>query len=332
MKKINVLFIFLSFSLYSHEHRHEHEHNWRMDFKAFKSVKRYTNKKVNLPLFDQSFFKPNIEIDKEEFKEKLKIFSGAMESEPGVKLNSRCNLKQMKPAVDYLVREYEGLGFKAKGQSVGSRDQYLNLIAVKKGIAPKPKIIVISSHIDSVCNAGANDNGSGTIATLLIAKALRDIELNHTVYFVGFDNEESGMAGSKSFAKEMKNKYQDRFIANINLEMMATNRRGDRKFHVIDCDREDSNFITDVFAENIKKHNLDLKINEACTSRSDHSSFWRLGLPAVVVSENFFGGDSDRCYHRSCDVVDDRMDFGYMSEISKAVAYSVIELANSSKL
>jgi len=320
----------------AHHDHDEHHHNWRLDTSAFKSTKMYnfTNlfdkniKFLNSNITPLIFSLPKIEIDQKLFKEKMQMFSGALESEPGVFLKSRCGIKQITPAVDFLQKEYEGLGYTTKKQSVGLTKKYLNFVAIKKGTAENPKIIVVSSHIDSVCNAGANDNGSGTISAMMIAKAIKDIDLKHTVYFVGFDNEESGMRGSKKVADIMAKKYKDRFIANINIEMMATNSKKDKVFHVIDCDRDDSNYITDLFAANILKHGLSVKINEACTTRSDHSSFWNKKLPAVVISENFFGGDSDRCYHRKCDVVDERMDFGYMAEITKATAYTIIDLAN----
>tara|TARA_Y100000768_G_scaffold388884_1_gene388290 strand:+ start:20554 stop:21516 length:963 start_codon:yes stop_codon:yes gene_type:complete len=317
-------------SSFAHEHSHQHDesHNWTLDKKAYQSTRMY--KKLNIfskaTHIKKLLMSPLIEIDQALFKEKLQMFSGAIESEPGVKLNSRCKLSELEPTIEFLKREYSVLGYDANGMKVGSR--YLNFVAKKKGTSQNPKVLVISSHIDSVCNAGANDNGSGTISALMIAKALKDMNFKHTLYFVGFDNEERGMAGSKAFAREMKQKYGENFLGNINLEMMATNSRMDKVFHVIDCDRADSNFMTDMIASNIASFNSPLKINEACTTRSDHSSFWNQDLPAIVLSENFFGGDSDRCYHRRCDVVDERMDFEYMSEITRIMAYTIIDLAN----
>ncbi|MEX1098950.1 MAG: M28 family peptidase, partial [Bacteriovoracaceae bacterium] len=203
-----------------------------------------------------------------------------------------------------------------------------NFIAVKKGKAADPKLLILSSHTDSVCNAGANDNGTGTIAALAIAKEIAQMELAHTVMFVGFDLEEKGLVGSKHFVSKLSQRDKKRLIGNINLEMMGTNSKQDGVFHVIDCDRADSNFITDRVAANIQKNGINLQINEACTTRSDHASFWSAGLPAVVASENFFGGDGDRCYHAPCDVVDERLDFTYMANIAKAMAYTVLDLAN----
>lgn len=309
---------------------HDTTHNWLLDKAGYASTKFYQPKSAfTADMLNDQFVSlltaSEIEIDQVLFKEKLRMFSGDLEISPGVRLSKRCKLDQLTPTVDFLINEYQAMGYEAQAQKVGRR--YLNFVSVKPGSSPDAKIIVVSSHIDSVCNAGANDNGSGTIAALLIARALQDMSFKNTIYFVGFDNEESGMAGSRHFAKEMSEKYQDRFLGNINLEMMATNSRRDSVFHVIDCERDDSNFITDLFAKNISAQNIDLRINEACTRASDHSSFWRNNLPAVVVSENFFGGDSDRCYHRKCDVVDSRMDFEYMAKITKASALTVMDLA-----
>ena len=49
------------------------------------------------------------------------------------------------------------------------------------------------------------------------------------------------------------------------------------------------------------------------------------GKPAIVVSENFFGGDGNPCYHQSCDKVD-KVNFDYMTRLTTALARAVAEL------
>jgi Zn-dependent M28 family amino/carboxypeptidase len=62
-----------------------------------------------------------------------------------------------------------------------------------------------------------------------------------------------------------------------------------------------------------------LQITETCTDRSDHASFWKHGIPAVVISENFFGGDDNPCYHRACDKMD-IMNLSYYQKVAEASA------------
>ncbi len=148
--------------------------------------------------------------------------------------------------------------------------------------------------------------------------------------FVAFDQEEIGLVGSKFYVKE-EIEDKNKIIGNINLEMMGTNSRGDSAFHIIDCEREDSVFMTKEILNKIKTLGLPLVHVPGCTGRSDHGSFWKAGIGAVVLSENFFGGDSDDCYHRSCDVVDSRLNFTYMKNISLAALATVIEILGVAK-
>jgi len=73
---------------------------------------------------------------------------------------------------------------------------------------------------------------------------------------------------------------------------------------------------------------LNLRKVPACTNRSDHASFWRYNKPAIVVSQNFFGGDSTPCYHRTCDRID-MIDFDYMTKITKALSHAVANVVAS---
>jgi Zn-dependent M28 family amino/carboxypeptidase len=65
--------------------------------------------------------------------------------------------------------EYEKLGFKVIYQPFGKG---ANFIAEKFGMTRPDKVLILSSHIDSVGNKGANDNGTGTIGLLTVSKVL----------------------------------------------------------------------------------------------------------------------------------------------------------------
>jgi hypothetical protein len=116
-------------------------------------------------------------------------------------------------------------------------------------------------------------------------------------------------------------------IGDVQMEMFGYNKRKDGKFHVISCDRADSRFLAAAYADVVSRMS-GLTITTACTDRSDHSSFWDAGIPAVVSSENFFGGDSNPCYHQSCDTTAN-VDFGYFAKLSEATANVVIQLVSS---
>ncbi len=333
-----ILFLCVSLSTYASQDHHDHSgHNWLGDTDAYQSVETHKsfegfnyNRPNEFKSFNQFLGLLNSElIDLEFFRTKLAELVGEQKisRKSGKKSlpKSRCQIEDMKKVVTYLMEEYNKLGYEVGSLNDYPNTRIQNFFARKKG-SDSSKTLLVSSHIDSVCNNGANDDGSGTIAALVIAKAIAKLDLKYNVAFVGFDREEVGLVGSKAFVKALKNPKS--IIADIQMEMMATDSDQDAVFHVIDCDRPDSNYITDMIAKNILEHKLPIKINEACTTRSDHSSFWNAKIPAVVVSENFFGRDSDRCYHRSCDVLDDRIDFNYMGFITEALARTIVQIAN----
>ncbi|MEK6774095.1 MAG: M28 family peptidase [Bdellovibrionota bacterium] len=295
-------------------------HNWSTDHKAFASAKidsrRFLN---NLNVFEKS---QSFEILASDFKLKLEELTGVRDIKINgatARINERGSDKGRKLARQWLAQEYQVLGFVVTEHNYGKG---ANFIAEK--IGNSGKVLILSSHMDSVSNAGANDDGTGTIANLLIAKAIVGVPLKHTLRIIAFDNEEQGLVGSNAYVKTLSDKSQ--IIGDIQMEMMAYNSKKDGKFHVIDCNRKDSTFMTDAIMNAIQSSALPLVRVKACTERSDHGAFWEANIPAIVISENFFGGDGDVCYHKKCDIVDDRLDFNYASLIAKAVGIMVADI------
>lgn len=324
-----IIFTFLiSLTVLSLSFAHDHDdHLWSTDINAF----QYTQNKLKEK--KKSLINPTettlIRIDEQFFMERLKIFSGAapinMNGEI-MTISERGSKEGIENALKYLTSEYEQIGFEVEIKEFGSFfSKGKNIIATKKG-ADSSKVILLTSHIDSVNNAGANDNGTGAIGSLAIAKALAPYNFKYDLRIVGFDKEERGLVGSKAYVKQLSQSERSKIIGVINFEMMGTNSKKDGHFHIIDCDRSESVFLTKTMENIIAWHKLELVKVPGCTTRSDHASFWNAKIPAIVISENFFGGDSDRCYHKRCDKFDSRLDFEYMEKISSTVASTVYEL------
>ena len=78
-----------------------------------------------------------------------------------------------------------------------------NAVGELAGGDPEGRIIVASSHIDSVSvGVGADDNASGTAAILECARRLREESRRHTFRFIGFGAEEQLSVGSTRYIKE----------------------------------------------------------------------------------------------------------------------------------
>ncbi|MEF2278545.1 M28 family metallopeptidase [Deinococcus sp. YIM 134068] len=77
----------------------------------------------------------------------------------------------------------------------------VNVVAFKTGVT-RPELL-FGGHMDSVAGApGANDNLSGTLAVLDLARRAANTPLAARSFFVLFDGEEDGLHGSRSFVKD----------------------------------------------------------------------------------------------------------------------------------
>jgi hypothetical protein len=98
--------------------------------------------------------------------------------------------------------------------------------AAKAVVSSPPSIILIGAHYDSVFGSpGANDNGSGVAAMLVLARRFAGKTTQHTVRFVAFVNEEppyflGGDMGSFVYASRCKARG-DKISAMISLETIG---------------------------------------------------------------------------------------------------------------
>jgi hypothetical protein len=324
MSKFLGLCFFISTTLFSFPAWAHQADDWRGDARAFKSVRidrrDYLGRKQNFSDFERGGLEP-VTIDESEFQKMMEQLSGKVPvilDGASMTITERGGAAGRNLARRWLTQEYVNLKYAVSTDNFSGG---ANLIAEKAGTSGKT--LILSSHLDSVGNAGANDDGAGTVAAFLIAKALSSAAAKNGLRIVAFDREEAGLVGSAAYTASLN---AADIIGDIQLEMMSFNAKKDGHFHVVDCDRPDSAFLTAEIMRSIMSLGLPLTRVAACTDRSDHSSFWKQRIPAVVVSENFFGGDGDPCYHRKCDVVDGRLDFKYAANITRGIANAVAEL------
>jgi len=101
-----------------------------------------------------------------------------------------------------------------------------NVIAVLKGTTDPDRVYVVSGHYDSMCNQdardatcdapGANDDGSGTAASIELARVMSKYKFDATIIFVTVPGEEQGLLGSGYLAKDAAAKK-------MNIEAMLDN-------------------------------------------------------------------------------------------------------------
>ncbi|MEP7076695.1 MAG: M28 family metallopeptidase [Acidobacteriota bacterium] len=101
-----------------------------------------------------------------------------------------------------------------------------NVYAVLKGTTDPDRLYVVSGHYDSMCNLdatdskcdapGANDDGSGTAASIELARVMSKHKFDATIIFMTVPGEEQGLTGSTYFAKQAAEKK-------MNIEAMFDN-------------------------------------------------------------------------------------------------------------
>jgi hypothetical protein len=267
-----------------------------------------------------------LDIDPLRMREDLESLSGArpivIDGQQHT-LTNRASVDNKAKARAWLKTAYEALGFRVSEHRYSSG---VNLVAEKRPANPvDDQIIMVSGHLDTVQTAGADDDGSGTISSLTIARALAGKDLRRTVRFVAFDEEERGLVGSTAYARDLNKSGEMSKINLINIEMTGYDSDNDGAFHTIDCNENTSSSLSQALLQTISRDGIPLKKIDACTNRSDHAVFWEYDRPAIVVSQNFFGGDGNPCYHRTCDTVQ-KVNWTYMEKMTRAAANTVYGL------
>ncbi|MEO6588436.1 MAG: M28 family metallopeptidase [Pyrinomonadaceae bacterium] len=101
-----------------------------------------------------------------------------------------------------------------------------NVYAILKGTTDPTRIYVVSGHYDSMCNLdatditcdapGANDDASGTAASVEMARVMSKYKFDATIIFITVPGEEQGLLGATYFAEQAKK-------TGMNIEAMFTN-------------------------------------------------------------------------------------------------------------
>ncbi|HSE97694.1 MAG TPA: M28 family peptidase, partial [Blastocatellia bacterium] len=180
---------------------------------------------------------------------------------------------------------------------------------------------------DRVWN-GADDDGSGTVAMLAIAKAFATGKKpRRSILLVWHSGEENGLWGSRYFV-DYPTVGIDKIVAEINMDMIGRNRDNKDEeantVYVVGSDRistEFHNVTVDANKALSKPLKLDYEMNdptdlEQIYYRSDHYSYAAKGIPVVFLTT---GLHSD--YHANTDSAD-KINYEKMTRISQ-YAYEI---------
>lgn len=196
------------------------------------------------------------------------------------------------PGVTVAGREGEGL-FARSGErvrlvvgSVLEQAQARNVIA-RHADSQAPGVVV-GGHYDSVPGApGANDNASGTVTALELARTLLAESWARDVWFVWFDGEEDGLWGSRNFVQAYP-EWVRGLRAMINLDMV-----GVRASSALGIGGNPA--LLELLEQSGVRFN-----DIGGSGGSDHTPFAQAGVPVL-----FFHWGIDPNYHQPTDTVAD---------------------------
>ena len=199
--------------------------------------------------------------------------------------------------------------------------------------AGAPGRVTAGAEDDRVWN-GADDDGSGTVAMMALAKAFVDgPRPKRSLLFVWHTGEERGLWGSRYFA-DYPAVPMDRIVAQLNIDMIGRNRDDKASeantVYLVGSDRISTELHAINRAANAaipKPLTLNYEFNdpadlEQIYYRSDHYSYAAKGVPIIFVTTGLHAD-----YHANTDEVS-KIEFDKMTRITQMVYETGLRLAN----
>lgn len=262
---------------------------------------------------------PESKVDKARLEAVLGTLSGKRALPDGRLIKERGGDAGRAITRDFLAMSLEALGYTVERHAYSSRGA--NILAKLPAEIPTAEHILVGAHMDSVGNAGADDNGSGSAAVLEVATVLRDLPGRKVnLIFAWFDQEELGLVGSYKLAADFR-KAGMALTAVHTLDMVGWDSDRDG---AIEIERPDAN-LWDWYVMVNKTHGLGYPLYRTNSGSTDHVAFRSEGFPSVGVCEEWVNGDTTPHYHRRSDAYE-TINFDYLAGVTRLVAATVADM------
>ncbi len=160
-----------------------------------------------------------------------------------------------------------------------------NVLAERRRRERTGPVVMVSAHYDTVIGApGANDDGSGTVLTLEIARVLRRLPTAATLRFALWGSEEGGLIGSRYYVSQLPQAERDRILAVYQNDMVATSWDPATRYWLLSYTGE-PNRATDGVAAAADRLGYAPRISPVTLrGSSDHQSFQEVGIASANFS------------------------------------------------
>jgi hypothetical protein len=263
----------------------------------------------------------------------LKMFVRNLTGEDSVMVNGEMVLIEHRVdswgnnlAAEYLQQVLEGYGLETTVQNYSTNGT--NVFAVQEGTLYPDQFHMICAHYDAVDYYCADDNASGSAAVLEAARILAQFNFEYSIIYALWDQEEIGLIGSNYYAQQAASNGDD-ILSVINMDMIAWDSDEDMVAEIHTNSAANTQELADYIVAIDDIYELatnPIKQNPGTTA-SDHSRFWNQGYAAVLMIEEYYGGDFNPFYHSENDRIS-IFNLPYFHEMSKLSIGSLVSLAS----
>ncbi|RYY11702.1 MAG: M28 family peptidase, partial [Cytophagaceae bacterium] len=218
-----------------------------------------------------------------------------------------------------------------------------NVLGYLEGTDKKDEVVVLSAHYDHVGTPygavynGADDNGSGTVSLLALARAFAQAKKDghgprRSLLFLATTGEEKGLLGSRYYTDHPVFPLANT-VADLNLDMIGrvdSAHQGRAPYlYLIGADRlsQELNAVSEATNQQYNPLALDYKYNDPkdpqhLYTRSDHYNFAKHGVPVIYYTSGLHAD-----YHLPTDDVE-KIDFPALARRDQLIFHTAWALAN----
>ena len=147
---------------------------------------------------------------------------------------------ELENTYDWLYNAYVSYGYTdiQEDQFFASGVSTKNLVVTKTGSVYPNTYVIIDAHYDTKNGPGANDNGTGTVILLELARLLENVDTEYSIKFIHFSAEEDGLLGSLNYVNDdvITTNMDIRLVFNIDQVGGTAGMTND----IIVCERDES--------------------------------------------------------------------------------------------
>ncbi|GAA4097973.1 M28 family peptidase [Actinomadura miaoliensis] len=158
-----------------------------------------------------------------------------------------------------------------------------NVLAERKATFPNPqgKAVIISAHYDSVPGSpGGNDDGSGTVLCLELARVLRRLPTQQDIRICLWGAEEIGLVGARHYVKQLDEAGVAQITGCFQNDMVATSHPPAGTYWLLSVDGANNTTTAAVAAAAERLGYVGQTKGPTARGSSDHEAFYERGIAA----------------------------------------------------